>query len=164
MTLTRWSPYQNWLSWQEEMDRVFNALTPFTGLASMLPTRSGQSSSLPTFALPVDVQDTDDGYVIRATVAGFTPEEVEATYTNGLLTISAKHEQETTTEEGGYVLRERSTGNLYRQISLPGEVNADGIKASIENGILTLQVPKVAPKPVKIAVAPEQKQLAEAKK
>ena len=152
MMLTRWNPFQDLVSLHQDVNRLFGNMTEF-----FPPVATTNGNEALTLSLPLDVTQTEQGYEVKATVAGFTPESVEVSYANGLLTISAKHEREHEETKGSVVRRERVSGNLYRQISLPGEVNADKIAAKIENGILTVQVPKAArPAPIKIQIASEQ--------
>ena len=159
MMLTRWDPFTNLLSLDREMDRLFGEV--FT--APQLPAGNGQSTVVPTYSLPLDLEETENGYRVQATVAGFTPEQVDVSFSDGVLTIRAKKEKETVESEKGYIRRERVSGNLFRQISLPGEVNASDIKASVENGILTIEVPKAAPsKPIKVEVVPAKPEDAKA--
>lgn len=157
--LTRWNPFQDLLSLPLEMDRLFGDVFR----APQLPAGNGQSAVVPTFSLPLDVEETENAYRIKATVAGFAPEQVDVSLSDGVLTISAKKEKETVNNDRGYTRRERLTGNLFRQISFPGEVNASDIKAAIDNGVLTVEVPKAAPsKPAKVEVAPARAEATQA--
>jgi HSP20 family protein len=107
---------------------------------------SGGTHQLPTFHLPMNISETKEGYHIEAPVPGFRPEDVEVTFTDGILTINAKRSEQQTRREDTYMRREVAYGNYRRQISLPGDVRADDIKATFENGILNVMVPR-APKP-----------------
>ena len=158
MALNRWSPTGELTSLHTAMDRLFSDFfgTPFRS--------GGDEVSTPTWYLPLDVVDQGNAYQIKAAVPGFMPEEVEVTYQDGILNISARHTQEQTSKssDGNYLRRELTAGNYARSVQLPGEVRPDEIKASFDNGILTIDVPKVpAAKPIKIQVSgkPGQKQL-----
>ena len=158
MALNRWSPMGELASLHTAMDRLFGDFfgTPLT--------TSGEQSPVPTWYLPLDIVDQGNGYQIKAAVPGFAPEEVEVTYSEGMLNISAQHRQESTSkdEKGTYLRRELTHGNYSRSVQLPGEVKQDGIKAQFDNGILTIHVPKVpAAQPVKIQISGKssQKQL-----
>lgn len=158
MALNRWSPTGELTSLHTAMDRLFS---DFFGT----PVRSGgDEGSSPTWYLPLDVVDQGNAYQIKAAVPGFMPEEVEVTFQDGVLNITARHMRELTSKsnDGNYLRRELTTGNYARSVQLPGEVRPDEIKASFDNGILTVDVPKVpAPKPIKIQVTGKsQKQLA----
>ncbi|HEX4214460.1 MAG TPA: Hsp20/alpha crystallin family protein [Candidatus Dormibacteraeota bacterium] len=131
------------------LDRLF---TDMVG-DPMFGSRGGRPAGVPTFHLPVDVIETENGYGIRAPVPGFSPEEVEVTFADGILSISAKHQEEKTEEEGDYVRRETAFGNYVRQVSLPGDIKEEDIKASFENGVLTVEVPRAPrPQPARIEV------------
>jgi HSP20 family protein len=67
--------------------------------------------------------------------------------------ISAQHKQELSSNNGTYLRRELTYGSYARSIQLPGDVSQNDIKASFDNGILTIEIPKLpAPKPVKIQI------------
>ena len=128
------------------MDRLFSDF-----LGSPLPESSDTSSR--TWYLPVDVVDQGTAYTVKAAVPGFTPEDVEVTFSEGVLNILAEHKQELSSKNGAYLRRELTFGRYARSIQLPGDVSENEIKASFENGILTIEVPKVpAAKPIRIPV------------
>jgi HSP20 family protein len=116
----------------------------------------------PTYHLPVNISETRDGYRIEAPVPGFRPEDVEVTFSDGILTIHAKRKEEQTRQEDAFMRREVAFGDYRRQISLPGDVRSDDIKATFDNGVLTLVVPR-APKPepkrIQIQAGEQAKQL-----
>ena len=95
----------------------------------------------------MDVRDAGDQYQVVVEVPGFQPEEVDVSVEHGLLTITAKH-AEATPEEGekrnGYVWRERQTSSLRRQLRVPEGIRPDQISANLENGLLTVGLPKAA--------------------
>jgi HSP20 family protein len=118
----------------------------------------GDEGRSPMFHLPVDIKETEDGYVIKAPVPGFKPEDVEITFSDGVLTISANQREEKEEKEGQYLRREIAFGNYQRRIALPGDIRADGIKARFEDGVLSIQVPRAPkPEPVRIQVQPGDK-------
>ena len=156
MTLARWSPTSELTNLHTAMDRLFSDLF---GEASHSPlTAAIGRPGAPTFQLPVDVEEVDSGYRIQAPVPGFKPEDVEVTFSDGVLTINAKRAEEKSRQEGNYLRREVAFGNFQRQLTLPGDVRADQIKARFENGILTLEVPRAPkPKPMRIPVQPGER-------
>jgi len=90
--------------------------------------------------------------IVEASAPGFKPEDVEITIEDGVLTIQARREESTESNEG-YLRRERHWGGLYRQVALPWEVKADQAKAHFEKGVLTITVPKApSAQPVKVQV------------
>jgi HSP20 family protein len=128
------------------MDRVFDQ---FFGPGSAAGEHDRPGT--PTYALPVDVLETDDSFVLYATVAGVPSENVDVTYEDGVLAISA---QAAPFDRQGKLLRqERPWGNWSRKLELPREVQPDRIRADIEHGVLTVTVPKATTaQPVRIQV------------
>src|SRR5262249_54467703 len=85
--------------------------------------------------------------------------DVEITFQDGILSINARRSEEREQKERDWVRREVFFGNLRRQISLPGDVQAENIKASFDNGVLTIEVPRARrPEPTRIQVQPGQQQ------
>jgi HSP20 family protein len=127
------------------MDRLFSEFfsSPMTGV--------GEVSR--NWYLPVDIVDQGNSLLVKAAVPGFKPEDVEVTYHDGVLNISAQRKQESETKEGSYLRRELSVGNYSRSVQLPGDIKAGDIKASFDNGVLTVELPKSQPvQPVKIPI------------
>jgi len=121
---------------------------------------SGTTSQNPMYHLPVNIKEIENGYRIEAPVPGFRPEDVEVTYSDGVLTVNAKRTAERTRNEGNYLRREVAFGNCRRQITLPGDIRAENIKANFENGVLTVEVPcQSRPEPKRIQVQPGERQL-----
>lgn len=147
MALSRWSPMR-------EFDELFSDF-----FASPL-VRSEQR----TWYLPLDVVDTGSDYQVKAPVPGFKAEDIEVTFQDKVLSIRAQRRSETEKKEGNYLRREMTFGNFARSIQLPGDVNVKDITASFENGILTIDIPKMAaPQPTKIPVTGKsEKELVEA--
>jgi HSP20 family protein len=136
------------------MDRLFSEF-----LASPL-MESGAAS--PTGYLPVDIVDQGNAFQVKAAVPGFKPEEVEVTYHDGLLSISAQRKQESESKRGNYLRQELSVGNYTRSVQLPGDIKASDIKATFENGVLTIDLPKsptVQPVKIPIGSGKSEKQL-----
>jgi HSP20 family protein len=89
--------------------------------------------------------------------AGLHEEDVEVTFENGMLTISAKATPLHT--QGRWIRQERPWGQLTRTLQMPKEVDADKIEASFENGVLKVRVPKApAAKPVRVAIGGSTKE------
>jgi HSP20 family protein len=132
------------------LDRLFSDMVG----EDMFPDRDRSArGGFPVLHLPVDIVEVENGFRIQAPVPGFKPEEVEVTFSDGVLTINAKHSEERKQEEGNYLRRETAYGNYLRQISLPGNIKADEITATFDDGVLTVQVPRAPkPEPAKIQV------------
>lgn len=147
--MIRWNPSNELASLHGAMDRLFEDF--FGGPA---PNNGAQRTMTSTYFLPLDVKEVDQAYQIQAPVPGFKPEEVEVTFSGGLLTIKAEHSEESKQQQGAYLRREVSFGNYQRSIQLPADVKEDDISASFDNGVLTVSVPKLPrPQPKKIQIA-----------
>ena len=110
----------------------------------------------PFAGLPLDIRQTDDAYVIEASVPGFSPEQVQVTVDQNWLVIHADRNQESETTEGGYVRRERRSASVHRRLALPEEVDVDRISASFSNGELAITVPRSArPEPRRVPLITE---------
>ena len=101
----------------------------------------------------VDIKETDTEFTVSADLPGVTPEEVDVTLHNGILTIKGERSSEKNTEKDGYKRRERIRGSFFRQFTLPESTNEDAIKAKSVNGVLEITIPKAEkPKPLSITV------------
>lgn len=97
----------------------------------------------PFVAAPsVDVRDAGEAVEIVAELPGFTPEQVEITVQDGILSIEASNDADKSEDKDGYVWRERRASRLSRRLRLPQGVGAEDVRASLENGLLTVTVPK----------------------
>lgn len=151
MAIVRWNPWSDLLNLHSQMDDLFQSLTPGT-------STGGNGGERTFLQLPVDIRQTDDAFVIEASVPGFKPEEVEVTYDDGLLTISGQREEHGEQKKGEWVRRERRLASVYRQVGLPAEVRADEIHASFNNGVLEITAPRAQrAKPKRIPVTSEEK-------
>jgi HSP20 family protein len=144
--LTRWEPYRELATMRQMMDRMLDDefFKPFNSMWE----RGGQAASL-----ALDVAEKDDAYVVKASLPGVNPEEVEITLTDNVLTIRGETKEDKDIKQENYRLRERRFGSFARSVTLPNPVNADQIEAVNENGVLTLTLPKAeSVKPRKIEV------------
>jgi HSP20 family protein len=147
MTIVRRpSPLRDMLSMRQAMDRFFDDdFRPFHWLAGGFDGP----------ALPLDVTTTADSVTIEAALPGIQPDDVDITVENGTVTISGKTAEARTADEGSYVLQEIRRGNFSRTVTLPNGLEPDKAKATFENGILRLDIPKAEQlKPRQIRISP----------
>ncbi len=125
-----------------EMEQEMENMMRSFGLAPL----ADETSLLPRNAMPlaVDIQDAGNAYLIHADVPGMKAENVKVEVApNGVLTMTGERKSEKKEEgEGGFVRMERSYGSFHRSFKLPDHVDASGIKAEMNNGVLQLTVPK----------------------
>jgi HSP20 family protein len=147
MTIVRRpSPLRDLVSMRTAMDRFFDDdFRPFQWL----------SGSYAGPALPLDVTTDADSVTIEAALPGIRPDDVDITVENGAVTISGKTADERTADEGSYVLQEIRRGSFSRTVALPNGLEPDKAKATFENGILRLEIPKAEQlKPRQIKISP----------
>jgi len=108
-----------------------------------------KQSSAEEGQLTVDVYRTDDDVVIKSTIAGVTPDDIDVSITNDMVTIRGKRMPDEKISPSSYDYQELYWGPFSRTIILPEEIDAEKASASMKNGILTLRLPKMAKSRVK---------------
>ena len=108
---------------------------------------------LPDFR--TDIRDAGDRFVLEAELPGFNKEDIHLDVKDGILTISAQHDEnkEEKDYKGGYIRRERRFGSFSRSFDITG-IDESHISASYNNGVLELNLPKAVP------VEPQAKRIA----
>lgn len=116
-----------------------------------------ESEPLPS-GFPLDVIESDTEFVVKASVAGFDPENIDITYDDNTLSIKGEvKEDNENAEEGKYHIRERSFGSFSRSITMPGVIDAENISADTDNRILVVHLPKKPEtQPKKISINPKK--------
>jgi len=143
--LMRWEPFRDLVSLREAMDRLFEEsfVRPWEG-----PLRPRGME-----ALAVDMYETDDSIVVKATIPGVKPEDLDISVTGDTLTVRGEIRREEEVKEENYLRRERYYGSFCRSLPLLTQVVADDAEAVFEDGVLTLTLPKaeeVRPKTIKV--------------
>ncbi len=133
--LVRWDPVREMRVLRDMMDRIMEET--FGPIAER--GRVVESWAL----LPrVDVYETDTDVVVKATVPGVKPEDLDITLTGNVLTIKGEVKEEDTEENANFIRRERVFGTFRRDLTLPVDVDVEKAEATFENGVLTLRLPK----------------------
>lgn len=92
--------------------------------------------------LTIDVYQTEDDIVIKSTIAGVKPEDLDVTINNDMVTIKGERKNEEVVENGNYYYQECYWGSFSRAVLLPVDVIPEKADASLKNGILTIRLPK----------------------
>ncbi|MGM0760096.1 MAG: Hsp20/alpha crystallin family protein [Thermodesulfobacteriota bacterium] len=95
-----------------------------------------------SFVPSIDLQETDNAYVINAEMPGMDPNNVNITVNNGVLDLKGEKKEEKESGETGNTWTERRYGAFHRRIPLDQEIKEDEVKASYKDGILRIEVPK----------------------
>ena len=151
--ITRFDPFREMLTLRQAMDRLFedSIVSP-----ASLRTLGGDGS---TVNPALDVRETDDDLVVTVALPGLKPEDVNITITGQSLQIRGEFKADESVNRDNYLYRERRFGSFSRQLELPVRVQGDAAKASFENGLLTLTIPKaeeVKPRQIQVKAAPKQ--------
>ena len=100
-----------------------------------------------------DVREDERSLSFEFELPGLSPEQVEITADNGVLTVRGEKDERRVEGEGRQHIAERTYGSFTRSFQLPQGVDDDRIEASFANGVLTVTVPKAAlPQPRKIQI------------
>ena len=102
------------------------------------------NTSLP--AIRPDIRDAGDKVILEAELPGFEKEDIKLDLKDGILTISAEHNEnnDQKDEKGNYIRRERRYGSFSRSFDVTG-IDENGITAAYKNGVLELSLPKAVP-------------------
>ncbi len=92
--------------------------------------------------IPLDVKDEKDAFVLYAIVPGLNAEDIEIEILNDTVSISGEFKREAEEEET-YLRCERPSGNFHRSLRFATKLEAKNAEANLENGILSLRIPKV---------------------
>ena len=92
--------------------------------------------------VPLDVVEEDDNILVRASVPGVKPKDIEVTLDDGVLTIKGESAEESESNEDGYLLRERRAGSFHRALRLPETADTEKVESEYENGVLTVTIQK----------------------
>lgn len=144
--VVRWDPFREIADLQQTMDRFFDR-----GVGRILARENGADAYF-----PLDLYETEDEVVVRASLPGARPEDVNVSVNGDVLTIKAETKAETEGRQPNYYRQERRFGVMQRALQLPVRVNADSAAAEFEHGVLTLKLPKAEEaKPKTIEIKPK---------
>ncbi len=130
MSIRRWEPFSELLSLREAMDRLFEE-----GFTRAAPWRA--------FVTPaVDMYQTDKDVVVKASLPGVKPEDLDISVVGDTLTIKGETKGEEKVARENYFYQERRFGSFSRSLTLPVAVQTERADAKFEDGVLTLTLPK----------------------
>jgi HSP20 family protein len=148
MNIVKWTPFRELEDMQMRLNRFFN---------DTLPRRTeGDGLFFADFAPLVDIQETENEYVIKAELPEVKKEDVKVEVLNGVLTIEGERKQEKEEKGKRFHKVERSYGKFVRQFALPVEVEAGKVEAEFKDGMLNVHLPKttaIKPKTIEVKVA-----------
>ena len=144
--MTRWNPAGTYLPNRDPFARMLEGI-----FGENLGTSEDVSNR--AWAPAVNIRETDNAFFVEAELPGLTKDDIDITLENNMLKLSGERRFEKDVSEKNYHRVERSYGNFLRTFSLPSEVDAEGVKASFKDGVLTIEIPKAEQaKPRKISI------------
>lgn len=108
-----------------------------------------------TWSPPMDLQETENDYILQADVPGMKREDIELTAIENTITIRGKREHEERQEGKNVHRMERMYGEFQRTFELPGGFDANKVEATLRDGVLRVRLPKreeSKPKQIKLEV------------
>jgi len=153
--IIRRDPFHQMMHMRNAMDHLFD--NPFNGEGSDIARPwAGE--------LALDVVENDEDFVVKASIPGIDPDDLEITFSENTLTVKGEVKSEQEKEDARYHMRERRYGSFCRSITMPTSVNANKIEANYTAGVLNLRLPKSEEaKPKRIAIKTTAPQMIEGK-
>jgi HSP20 family protein len=146
MNITRWSPREvvpNAFWRFGDVDRIFDDFFRDWAAPRMWSRRHYEEDFFPH----VDVKDYEAEYVMVADLPGLARDKLDLNVAADRVTLKgcfgAESESQSELKEESYYCQERYSGCFEREISLPGEIDVDGVKATMSDGVLSIRLPKV---------------------
>ncbi len=94
--------------------------------------------------LNIDMYQTKDNVIIKSTIAGVRPEDIDITVANDMVTIKGSRKKEESVMGDDYFYQECYWGNFSRSVIIPVDIESESIEADLKDGILTVIIPKAA--------------------
>ena len=132
MAITRWDPFRDLMSIQNEMNRLFGR------------TYGGDvgETSRGAWTPSLDVYETQEKFVITMELPGVSPDDVDISVEDSTLVVRGERKFYREQDQDSFLRIERRFGEFTRSLTLPSTADAEGIQASFDQGVLTIEVPK----------------------
>ena len=129
------SPFRGFWDMQSQMNRMFSDV-----LSNLGQSPARQLEGMTEWAPAVDATTKNGDLIIRAELPGVSPEDVDISLQNNVLTISGERKVEQEEERGGYFIRERRYGSFSRSFTLPQGTDESKVRARFDQGVLEVTV------------------------
>lgn len=134
MATAKWEPFQEFLSIQDRMSRLFEQTV----------ARSRDEAAGATWAPAVDIYERPDAIVLQAELPGIAREEIDIQLQDNTLTLRGERRALRETQGERCLRLERTYGVFQRTFALPEGISQDAIRAVLRDGVLEVVVPKPA--------------------
>ncbi len=132
MVMQRWDPFRDLRQMDETVNRLWRGLG----------VHPGQED----WNIALDVVQRGDEIIVKASIPGVLPDAIDLSIEDSILTLRAERKADYEDNESVYLIQERPAGSFYRALRLPETVDANQVKSTYENGILTIVLPKAEEK------------------
>jgi HSP20 family protein len=136
MVLRHWEPFRELRQMQENMDQLWRSFGQ----------GEGEAGNVENWAIPLDVVQEGDNIIVKASLPGVNPEDIDVSIENDVLTIKGQTKEEREQQEGNYLMRERRSGSFYRALRLPDTLDSDQAQPHYEHGVLSITFPRMESK------------------
>jgi HSP20 family protein len=141
--VSNWTPFNRLASLRDEFDRLFDFSWP-----------SRDTGLLGGWSPALDLYEDKDNFIVTLELPGMKKNEIDISLHDGVLTVSGERKDEREQTEGKTFRSERYFGKFQRSLTLPTAVDANKVKASYKDGVLSISLPKnEEAKPKQIAVS-----------
>ena len=131
---------------QKEANTRFGIIDPFLESIFNFPfSQTTRNTNLQNI-MNTDIRETNKSYILEVDLPGFSKKDIGLTLDDGYLTISAKQECGEIKDKNNYLRRERCVGSCKRSFYV-GDISREDVDAKLENGILSVTIPKLKAKP-----------------
>jgi HSP20 family protein len=132
MAMVKWDPWR-------EMEDLFNRYSRLSGPS----TNRGEETMTPAEWAPrADIMEDENRFLITLEIPGIAKEDIKVSVDRGVLSISGERKQEKEEKGRTYHRTERFYGTFSRSFTLPDAIDSENIKASFNDGLLNLELPK----------------------
>ena len=139
MMMQRRGPFSELRQMQENMDRMWKRFG----------THHEDGGGIEAWAAPLDVVADGDDFVVRASLPGVAPDNIQVSIEENVLTIRGETASHFENTDRNYLMRERRIGSFHRSLRLPDTVDQDKAQPLYEHGVLTITLPKAEAKRAK---------------
>jgi HSP20 family protein len=149
MTLQRWEPFRELKQMEDTMNRLWRGF-------------GGNREGTEDWNIPIDVIQKPEEIIVKASLPGIKPEDIDVTVEDNVLAVKAQRNEELEENGAGYLVRERTAGSYYRALRLPDTIDTGKIQSEYEHGVLTVSLPRAEekkPRKIKVGVRAAAKEI-----
>ena len=142
MPIVKWDPFRDVAALQDRINRIFSE--SFDSSREL-----DDDGGFYDWRPPVDIYESNDGYVIKAELAGVEKENVSVEVKDNVLTLKGERLLDPEVKDEQYFRKERTFGKFQRSFTMQAFIKPEQVKASFKSGVLTIVVPRPAQEKVK---------------